>query len=134
MLDTNEVTFSGHVGKEPEMRFTTTGKAMLTFSVCSTKYAKNKDTGIIHEYSTWMPVVTFGERAEEANRTLSKGSPVLVMGRLSSRSWETPDGNKHYRTEIMADRIVTIKDRDTRQAAMAGSAHREVLEPETLPF
>jgi len=95
----NTITVIGNVGKEPEVRFNSAGKAIATFSVATT-FGKDDN-----KQTTWHDVVCFGEQAEQIADNLTKGCRVIVVGRLNKDSYETKDGTKRTKVEIVADDI-----------------------------
>ena len=98
MLNYNKATIVGNITQDPEKKVTDNGTTITTFSVATNrKYKGEKQT----EYHN---VVSFGNTAEAIAQYMSKGSQILVEGRLQTRSWEK-DGQKHYRTEIVANRV-----------------------------
>ncbi len=114
----NKVMIIGNLGRDPEMRYTPSGKPVTSFSVATTRTWVTADNER-REATEWFNVVAWRDLAEICNQYLTKGSKVYIEGRLQTRSWETPDGQKHFRTEIVADEMIVL---DTR--------HREVEEPE----
>ena len=105
MASLNSVSIIGNVGKEAEMRFTPAGKPVTSFSVaCNSKYGENEST-------EWFNIVTWNKLAETCNQYLTKGQQVFVEGRLQTRSWESDDGVKHYRTEVIANRVLFLGQR-----------------------
>lgn len=97
----------GHLGRDPEMRYTPSGRPVTTFSVASTRSWTSSE-GQRHEETEWFNVVAWGSLAEICNQHLAKGKQAYVEGRLQTRSWEDNDGNKHYRTEIVAREMLVL--------------------------
>ena len=106
----NKVMLIGRLGRDPEMRYTPTGKPVTSFSVATNRTWVTAD-GERHEATEWFNVVAWSELAEICHRYLSKGSRVYIEGRLQTRSWETPDGQKHFRTEVVADEMIMLDQR-----------------------
>ena len=105
MANLNRVEIIGNVGKEPEMRFTPAGKAVTSFSVAvNSKYGENEST-------EWFNIVSWNKLAETCNQFLSKGQQVFVEGRLQTRSWEDNDSQKHYKTEVIANKVLFLGQR-----------------------
>ncbi len=94
-LSYNRVEIAGRLTADPELRYTPSGKA-----VCSFRVATN-DTRVAEFHS----VVVWEQLAETAAETLTKGSKVIIEGRLQTRSWEAADGSKRRATEIVASKI-----------------------------
>ena len=109
MVSLNKVMLIGNVGKDPEMRFTPNGNPVTSFSV-ATNRAFNTPEGEKKQETDWFTVVAWNKLAEQCNQFLNKGKLVYVEGRLRSRSWDGTDGQKHYRTEVIASRV-TFLDR-----------------------
>ena len=95
-MSVNKAILLGRLGKDPELKQTTTGKSVCTFSVATdTSYGGNKET-------TWHNIVAWGKQAEVINEYLSKGREIYVEGRITNRSYEK-DGQKKYVTEIVLE-------------------------------
>lgn len=104
----NKVMLIGNLGRDPEMRYTPTGKPVTSFSVATTRTWVTAD-GERHEATEWFNVVAWRELAEICHQHLSKGCRVYVEGRLQTRSWETANGQRHYRTEVVADEMILLE-------------------------
>ncbi|TAH51291.1 MAG: single-stranded DNA-binding protein [Chloroflexota bacterium] len=109
----NKVMIMGNLGRDPEMRYTPSGKPVTSFSVAVSR-TYMKPEGERAEVTDWFNVVAWGRLAEICSQYLTKGSMVYVEGRLETRSWEGENGQKHYRTEVVAN-DVNILDRKARQ-------------------
>ena len=107
----NKVMVIGHLGRDPEMRFTSGGRPVASFSVATARGWTNSD-GEHQEETEWFHVVTWGGLAELCKKRLEKGSLVYVEGRLQTRCWEGPDGERHYRTELVAQEIIFLNDHE----------------------
>ena len=99
----------GNLGRDPELRYTPTGKPVATLSVATSR--RWKDNGEVKEATDWHRVIVWGKQAEVAAEYLKKGSPVMIEGRLSTRSYEK-DGNKRYITEVVARRLQLVGKKD----------------------
>ncbi len=100
------VTILGHVGREPEMRFTPNGNPTTNFSVAvSERHTKDGESS---ESTEWFSVITWNKLAETCNQYVTKGSLVLVVGKIRTHSWDGTDGVKHYKTELIADRVLFL--------------------------
>jgi single-strand DNA-binding protein len=106
----NKVMIIGHLGRDPEMRYTPSGRPVTSFSVVTTRSWTSAE-GERHEESEWFNVVAWGNLAEICNQYLSKRQQVYVEGRLQTRGWEDEDGKKHYRTELVASEMIVLGDR-----------------------
>lgn len=92
-------TCTGNLTRTPELRFSQSGTAMCTFTV-----AENRKRGD-EEQTSFFDVVAFGSLAENVAESLSRGQRVVVMGRLEQRRWETPEGDKRSKIEIVAEAV-----------------------------
>ena len=110
MRGLNKVMIIGRLGRDPEMRFTPGGRPVTSFSVATTRSWLSAD-GERREETEWFNVVAWAQLAEICKQYLVKGSQVYVEGRLQTRSWEDPDGKKHYRTELVANEMILLGDR-----------------------
>ena len=117
----NKVMIIGHLGRDPEMRYTPSGRPVTSFSVVTTRTWTSAE-GERHEESEWFNVVSWGNLAEICNQYLSKGQQVYVEGRLQTRGWEDNDGKKHYRTELVAGEMIMLGERQSNFNASASEA------------
>jgi single-strand DNA-binding protein len=102
-MSSNSVTVIGNLTRDPELRFTTGGRGMASFGLAvNRRYQQN---GEWQEQTSFFNVVCWGDLGENAATSLSKGSRVIVTGRLEQRSWETQDGEKRSVVEIVADEV-----------------------------
>ena len=106
----NKVMIIGHLGRDPEMRYTPSGRPVTSFSVVTTR-AWTSAEGERHEESEWFNVVAWGNLAEICNQYLTKGQQVYVEGRLQTRGWEDDERKKHYRTELVASEMIVLGER-----------------------
>jgi len=97
----NKVILIGNLGRDPETRYSQGGSAVTSFSVATTESWRDRQSGEQQERTEWHNVVCFARLAEIAGEYLKKGSKVYIEGSLRTSSWEQ-DGQKRYRTEIMA--------------------------------
>ena len=108
-MSLNQMTIIGNVGKEPEMRFTPSGKPVTSFSVAvNRKYTVD---GEKREETEWVSVVAWAKLAELCNQYLNKGRQVYVQGRMSTHSWEDATGQKRYKTELIAKDVLFLGER-----------------------
>lgn len=99
MAALNKISIIGNLGKDPELRRTTSGTAVTNFSVAVTEKFKGKD-GVQQETTEWISIVAWGRQAEVLAQYLVKGSSVYIEGKLTTRSWEDA-GVKKYKTEVV---------------------------------
>jgi len=106
----NKLMIIGHLGRDPEMRYTPSGRPVTTFSVATSRRWHSTD-GERHEDTEWFNVVAWGGLAEVCNQHLQKGMQVYVEGRLQTRRWEDADGNKHFTTELVAKEMIMLGEK-----------------------
>ncbi len=100
----NRAMVIGNLTRDPEVKALPSGIKVCSFSVATNRVWKDK-SGAKQESVDYHNIVVFGRQAETAGQYLKKGSNVLVEGRMQTRSWDAQDGQKKYRTEIVADRV-----------------------------
>jgi single-strand DNA-binding protein len=108
----NKVMIIGRLGKDPEMRYTPSGRPVTNFSVATSR-SWNTSDGERRTETEWFNVVAWGSLAEICNQYLVKGQQVYVEGRLQSRSWEDSEGKRHSAVEIVANEMIMLGDRRT---------------------
>ena len=108
----NKVMVIGNLGRDPEMRYTPSGRPVTSFNVATTRSWTTYD-GERREETEWFNVVAWGPLAEICNSHLAKGQQVYVEGRLQTRGWEDQQGKRHYRTELVAQEMIILGERQT---------------------
>ena len=121
MGSVNKVILVGRLGADPEVKSTQSGRAVCNLSVATSEQWKDKQSGQKQEKTEWHRVTVWGDQAENCGKFLAKGRMVYVEGKLQTRSYDK-DGQKHYATDIVADRITFLGggergDRDTASQA-----------------
>lgn len=106
----NKVIIIGNVGRDPEMRFTPSGRPVTSFSVATSRTWVSAE-GERREETEWFNVVAWGNLAEICKAHLTKNQQVYVEGRLQTRGWEDESGKKHFRTELVANEMILLGDR-----------------------
>lgn len=124
----NKVMIIGNIGRDPEMRYTPSGKPVTSFSLASSRSWIAPD-GQRREETEWFNVVTWGNLAEICNQKLSKSQQVYVEGRLQTRSWEDERGQRHFRTEVVASEMIILGPRDR-----SNSKHTDFDDHEDSPL
>lgn len=109
-MSVNKVIILGRLGQDPELKYTPSGAAVCNFSV-ATSESWNDKSGQRQERTEWHRIVVWQKLAELCNQYLSKGRQAYIEGRLQTRSWDDKDGNKRYTTEILANTVQFIGDR-----------------------
>ena len=104
-MNGNSVTVIGNVTRDPELRFTASGQATASFGLAVNRVWNDRQTNEKKEAVSFFDVVCWQQMAENASESLSKGARIIVTGRLEQRSWETPEGEKRSKIEIVADEI-----------------------------
>lgn len=103
----NKVMVIGYVGRSPEMRYTSGGKAVTNFSVGASR-SWQSDDGQRHEHTEWFNVVAWGGLAEVCHRYLRRGRQVYVEGRIETRRWEDEEGRTREAIELIAREMITM--------------------------
>ena len=104
MASVNKVILVGNLGKDPEVRFTPSGRAVAKFSIATTESWMDQESGR-QERTEWHNIVVWGKQAESCGQYLAKGRQVFIEGAIRSRSYDDKEGNKRYITEIIAQRV-----------------------------
>lgn len=103
--NSNSITVVGNVTRDPEMRYTPSGVSQLTLGVAVNRSWRNQQTNEWEERTSFFDVVCWRELADNVGGSIKKGMRVLVTGRLEQRSWETDQGEKRSKVEIVADEV-----------------------------
>src|SRR5262245_14961420 len=103
-MSVNKAILVGHLGKDPDVRFTTSGSAVANFSLATSEVWNDRD-GKRQERTEWHNIVVWGKQAETCGQYLAKGRQVYVEGSIRTRSYDDKSGNKRYITEVVAQRI-----------------------------
>jgi single-strand DNA-binding protein len=101
----NSITIIGNVTRDPELRFTAGGQATASFGVAVNRRWQNRQTQEWEERVSFFDVVCWQDLADNVAESVTKGSRVIVNGRLEQRSWDTPDGEKRSKIEVVADEV-----------------------------
>ena len=105
MAQDNTVSIVGNLTREPELRFTPSGQATATFGIAVNRSWTDRQSQERRESTSFFDVVCWREMAENVSETLTRGARVMVAGRLEQRSWETQEGDKRSKVEVVADEI-----------------------------
>jgi single-strand DNA-binding protein len=103
----NSVQLIGRLGKDPEVKSFDNGKTLATFSIATSDYYKNHKGERIEE-TQWHQIVTWGKTAEIAGKYLKKGAEVAIEGKLTHRTYDSPQGERRYITEVHANELVML--------------------------
>lgn len=122
MANLNKVLLIGNLTRQPELKYTPAGLAVMTLGIAVSRRFKDS-TGALKEEVTFVDVSVFAKQAEACAQYLQKGSPVFVEGRLHFRKWETPDGQSRNKLDVTAERVQFL----SRKSEGAGASR--VAEP-----
>ena len=126
----NKVMIIGRLGRDPEMRYTPSGRPVTTFTIATSR-SWNTSEGERRTETEWFNIVAWGSLAEICKQYLNKGQQVYVEGRLQTRQWEDSEGVKHTSTEIVANEMIMLGERrDSNQAPL----DFEATEEDEFPF
>ena len=106
----NKVMIIGHLGRDPEMRYTPSGRPVTTFSVATNRSWTTSD-GEKRTDTEWFNVVAWNKLAEICNQYLVKGQQVYIEGRLQTRRWEDSNGTRQTSVEVVANEMIMLGDR-----------------------
>lgn len=120
----NRVVISGNLTRDAEKRETSSGLAVLSFSVAVNERRKKGDDW--EDYANFVDCVLFGSRADGLSKILKKGNRVCVEGKLRYTKWETEEGQKRNKLEVIVDEIVLFSAADKSKAAEQGAYDDEI--------
>lgn len=127
----NKAMIIGRVGRDPEMRYTPSGRPVTTFNIGASR-TWNTSEGERRTETEWFKVVAWSNLAEICKQYLTKDRLIYIEGRLQTRHWEDQDGNKHVDTEIVASEMIMLDDR--REGAQAAGEVDESSDKDEFPF
>jgi len=127
----------GHLGKDPEMRYTPSGRPVTTFSIAVSRSWNTAD-GERRTETEWFNIVAWGNLAEICKQYLNKGQQVYVEGRLQTRRWEDKEGQKHTSVEVVANEMMMLGDRrdnnKTQESDQEDEGPEPVADEDEFPF
>lgn len=141
MLNINEVTICGCLGRDPDLRYGTNNLAFVSLAVATNRRVKNAD-GQYENVTDWNTVVAFGKTAETIAEYLHKGAPIWVRGRLQTRKYKDKNGADRWVTEVICEHfqfVQSAKDRgEQRQEEPArrsrAQEHTQTYDDGEVPF
>lgn len=143
-MSINKVIISGRLTREPELRSTAGGLQVLCFGVAVNDRRKNQQSGEWEDYVNFIDCTMFGARAERVSRFLDKGSKVSIEGKLRWSQWETEEGQKRSKIDVIVDELEFMSSRGGYGASRGGSGEANHQAPgvdasssiydEDLPF
>lgn len=111
----NKIVIVGHLGRDPELRYTPQGKALCKFSVATSDRKKNA-VGELEDHTTWFRVTVWGRQAELANEYLSKGRQVYIEGRFRLEEYTDREGQARFSAEVNATELQFLGQRNESSA------------------
>lgn len=135
-MSINRVIITGNLTRDPELRATGSGMSVLKMGMAVNDRRKNQQSGEWEDYANFVDVTMFGARAEAVSRFLSKGTKVAIEGKLRWSQWESQQGEKRSKLEVVADEIEFLSARDggSSYTPPADNGARSVDEGEEIPF
>jgi single-strand DNA-binding protein len=126
----NKVMIIGHLGRDPEMRYTPSGRPVTTFTIAVSRSWNTAD-GERRTETEWFNIVAWGNLAEICKQYLYKGQQVYIDGRLQTRRWEDKEGQKHTSVEVVANEMMMLGDRRENSSQSQESTEQtdDVAEP-----
>src|SRR4029079_10831314 len=115
----SKIQIIGNLGRDPELRYTPSGRPVASFTVAVNQSTKNQQTNEWIESTDWFRVSIWGERGERAAENLRKGSRVFVDGRFRAREYEANDGQKRMSLDITADTVLGLDKREAAEGTFA---------------
>lgn len=120
MSGVNKVIIVGRLGADPEVKVTQGGQSVAKLSIATSEQWTDKNSGQKQERTEWHRVVVWGKQAEVIGKYMTKGRQIYVEGRLQTRSWEDPQGQKKYTTEIVANNFQFLGGGNQETSASGG--------------
>ena len=121
-MDLNKVMIIGRLTRDPELKTTPSGVSVCQMGVATSYAYTNQTTGQKVEQTEFHNVVLWRKLGEIANQYLKKGNQIYIEGRLQTRSWEGQDGKKNYRTEIVADNMIMLGNKNSGTSSPSSPA------------
>lgn len=118
-MSINKAIISGNLTRDPELRTTAGGTAVLSFSVAVNDRQKNNQTGEWEDYPNFIDCTLFGKRAESLSRFLTKGAKVAIEGKLRWSQWPAQDGGKRSKIEVIVNELELMQQRQGQGGAQA---------------
>ena len=132
-MSINRVIISGNLTRDPEIRTTAGGMAIMSFGVAVNDRRKNQQSGEWEDYPNFIDCTMFGNRAESVSRYLSKGSKVAIEGKLRWSQWEK-DGQKRSKIDVIVDEIEFMSSRNDSPSSHGGSHTGGYSAPAAAPI
>jgi len=136
MASLNKVLLIGNLTKDPELRYTPNGIAVVNLRIAVNRRFRDRASGELKEETCFITVTAWDKQAEACNQYLKKGSPIFVEGTLQSRSWEA-NGQKRSTIEVRAERVQFLgssKDPAGKVVEDVGGVSEESPKPENISW
>ena len=137
MSGVNKVILLGRLGRDPELRTTTSGNSVCNFSVATSENWNDKQTGEKQERTEWHNIVVWGKLAEICAQYLSKGAQAYIEGKLQTTKYTDKENVERYKTEVVAQTVQFIggkSDSNTPASAASALGGRVVDDDNSIPF
>lgn len=121
----NKAIIIGTLGRDPEIKYTASGSAVVNINVATNESWKDKNTGEMQERTEWHRIVMFGKLAEIAAQYLKKGSQAYFEGKIQTRKWQDQNGQDRYTTEIVANEMQMLGGRPDASGGTANFQPRQ---------
>ena len=128
-MSINRVNITGNLTRDPELRATAGGTQVLSFGVAVNDRRKNPQTGEWENVPNFIDCIVFGQRAEALSRFISKGAKVSIDGKLHYSSWETKDGQRRSKLEVIVDEIDFLSRQGQQVTSPAAEAAKAADTP-----
>jgi len=134
-MSLNQVTLIGHLGQDPEIRYTPSGTSVTSFRMATNERWTDRN-GEKQERTEWHRIVCWGKTGEIAEKYVKKGDQVCIIGRISMRKWTDSGGIERYMTEIKADRLVLLGGggKKTKEEGWSGREEPTSVPDDDIPF
>jgi single-strand DNA-binding protein len=134
----NKVMVIGHLGRDPEMRYTPSGRPVTTFTIAVSRSWNTAD-GERRTDTEWFNIVAWGNLAEICKQYLYKGQQVYIEGRLQTRHWDDKEGQKHTNVEVVANEMMMLGERrdnsnQSQESEQAEEQSEPIADEDEFPF
>ncbi len=128
----NKIMLIGNLGRDPEMSYTPSGKAITKFSLAVSRRTRDRETGDRREETQWFSIVAWDQLAETCNSYLHKGSKVYIEGRMTSRKYTDREGQERTVWDVTAENMEMLDPKGASQSTSSGGEYGE--SPDDIPF
>jgi len=129
----NKIMLIGNLGKDPDMSYTPSGKAITKFSLAVNRRTKDRDTGERREETQWFNIVAWDQLAETCNNYLHKGSKIYIEGRMTSRKYTDKDGVERTVWDVIAENMQMLDPKGAGGQPGTGTPG-DAYGPDDVPF